>query len=309
MPLLERLVHGRDAALVAIERLQRCALGDAGGVGRGLTLNGVHGGDQFLGAAAVAQTPAGHGIGLGHTVNGDGAIVQFGHHGQQAGERFRAPVDLLVHVIGADDDARMLEQHFAQRTPLGGGIGRASRIARAVDEQETGFVGDRGCQLLRRDLVALFWAGIRGHRQAVGQHYHVGVRHPIRGWDDHFVAGVQQCHAQVIDGLLGAGGHQDLVAFVLDVVVALELANDRVLEFHDAVDVGVTRVALADRVDACLGNVGRGVKVRLTGAQANDVFAFRLQLVGQCGDGQGGGRLDALRAPGHGDGHDSSIQR
>src|SRR6185436_16516394 len=90
--------------------------------------------------------------------------------------------------------------------------------------------------------------------------------------------------------------HQDLVALVGNLVVALELRNDRVLELDDAVDVRVTREALADRVDTRVRDVDRRVEVRLAGTQADDVLALGLQFRGARGDGESGRGLDALNA-------------
>src|SRR5690606_39975275 len=59
-------------------------------------------GSHHLGrAAAVADAPAGHGVALGATIDGDGARIQLRHHLRQAHEGLAAPVDLLVDVVGA----------------------------------------------------------------------------------------------------------------------------------------------------------------------------------------------------------------
>jgi hypothetical protein len=92
------------------------------------------------------------------------------------------------------------------------------------------------------------------------------------------------------------GAHENLVALVADVVVALELRDDRVLELDDAVDIRVTREALADRVDAGVGNVRGRVEIRLAGTQADDVLALGFQFRGTRGDCESGRRLDALNA-------------
>ena len=84
---------------------------------------------DFLRATAIADAPAGHRVGLRHAVDRDGAVVELRHGREQAAERLGAPLDLLVHVIGADDDARMRQQHVAKRTQFGARVRGAGRIA------------------------------------------------------------------------------------------------------------------------------------------------------------------------------------
>ena len=201
----------------------------------------------------------------------------------------------------------MLEQHLTQCAQLKARVSRAGRIAGAVEKKEARLGRDRRGQLPGRDLVALGDARERHHRQAIGQHHHVGIGHPVGRRDDGLIARIQHGHAQVVEGLLGAGRDQDLGALVGDAVVALEFCDDRVLEFVDAVDIGVAGEAGADGGDPGLHDVLRGIEIRLAGTQSDDVFAFGLELGGAGGDGQGRGGLDALHAPRNGLGHGISC--
>ena len=74
------------------------------------------------------------------------------------------------------------------------------------------------------------------------------------------------------------------------------LRDDRVLQLVDPVDVRVAREAALDRVDARLRDVRGRIEVRLAGAEADHVLAFRLQAGGTGGDGERGRGLDALDA-------------
>ena len=155
-------------------------------------------------------------------------------------------------------------------------IGRAGRVAGAVQDHEPRARRDRSGELGGGDLETLFLAGRDNHRRAVREQHHVRIGHPVGRRDDHLVAGIEQRAAQVEDRLLGAVRHQDLRARVLETVVAAELADDRVAQLDGALDRGVTGVAGADRRDARLGNMGGRVEVRLAGAQADDVLALGL---------------------------------
>jgi hypothetical protein len=210
---------------------------------------------------------------------------------------------MCSYIVGGDDHARVLAQHRAQRLELRPRVGGTGRIARAVEHEHAGLRRDGRLELRRRDLVALFRAGVRRDRHAVGQQGHVGVGDPVRRRDHHLVARVDHRHEQVVDRLLGAGRHQDLRARVGDTVVALELGDDGVLEFRDALDRGVAREPVLDRRDAGLGDVRRGVEIRLTDPQPDDVVAFGFQFGDATRQGHGRRRLDALDALGELDGH------
>src|SRR4030095_4837731 len=101
---------------------------------------------------------------------------------------------------------------------------------------------------------------------------------------------------QVEDRLLRAGRNQDLPALIVETVLALELRDDCVFQLGRAFDPRVARVAFANRLDARIRDVRRRIKIRLAGAETDDVLAFRLQLRDAAGEGDCGRRLDALDA-------------
>jgi hypothetical protein len=142
----------------------------------------------------------------------------------------------------------MLAQHRTERFEFRARVGRARRVAGAVEHEHASPWRDRGGELRGGDLVALLGPRVRHDRDTVGQQRHVRVRHPVRGRDDDFVARVDHGHEQVVDCLLGARRHEDLRARVRDGIVATEFRDDRILELRDAFDGGVARKAIADRL-------------------------------------------------------------
>src|SRR5882672_10572481 len=68
-PPLERCAPHGYHVLRPRERFDGGRLADRARIGRALALDDGHGRDQFLRAAAIAETPARHGIGLGDTVH------------------------------------------------------------------------------------------------------------------------------------------------------------------------------------------------------------------------------------------------
>ena len=89
----------------------------------------------------------------------------------------------------------------------------------------------------------------------------------MSGYDTQYGAGITTSSPgsmtredQVEDRLLRAGRHQDLIALVLEAVLALELRDDRVFQLGGAFDRRVARVAFADRFDAGVGDVRRACR-------------------------------------------------
>ena len=89
-----------------------------------------------------------------------------------------------------------------------------------------------------------------------------------------------------------------MIALVRQSIVALELGDDGVFQFGGAIYCGIPGQALANGLDARIRNGQRGVEVRLAGPQSNDVLAFRLELGGPGGDGEGRGGFNLLNALG-----------
>jgi hypothetical protein len=131
--------------------------------------------------------------------------------------------------------------------------------------EQLGARRDRRGQLCRRDLVALLGTRVDADGHAVREQRHVGIGHPVGRRDHAFIARIEQRGADVEAGLLGAGGHQDLAAFVGQAIVALELGNDGVFEFGGAVDRGIARDPLANRLDARICNMDRRIEIRFAG--------------------------------------------
>ena len=89
----------------------------------------------------------------------------------------------------------------------------------------------------------------------------------------------------------------------VEAVVALELRDDRVLQFGDALDRRVSRCAVPDRFDAGFGDVRGRVEVGLADAETDDVVALGLELGHATRQGDGGRGFDALDTVGEYGGH------
>jgi hypothetical protein len=137
---------------------------------------------------------------------------------------------------------------------------------------------------------------------AAGQRHHFRIAHPIGRRDDHLVAGIDGRHQRVVEHLLAAGADDDLVRLVGQAVLPLELGDDRLLQFGNAVDGGVLGLAGLDRVDRRQLDVGGRVEIRLARAEADNIAPRRFQLARFIRDRNRCGRLHTVersRQEGH----------
>ena len=197
MALFEGFVHFLEARLVAFQRRLGRHLGNGGGVGGALRLDLFHRLDDIRRAAGVTDAPAGHGIGLGDAVEHECAVIEGRAGVDDVAEGLLGPEDMFIHIIGGDQDVGIFQQHVPQGLELGHAVGLAGGVGGAVDDEQPGFVGDGGFELLGGDLEGLGLVALDDHRFAVRQHDHIGIGHPVGGGDDDFVTGVEQSLGQV----------------------------------------------------------------------------------------------------------------
>ena len=291
---LERGVARGEEAVVAVERGDGGGLADRGGVGGALRLEFGHGADQRLRPAGEADAPAGHGVGFGDSVDGEGAVVQLRRDLGDGREGEIVMDDLFVDVVGHDVDVGMADEYLGEGAQFGGGVGGAGGVGRRVEDEPFGARGDRRLQRLRRDAEPRLGRRVDEDGFAAGDSRHVGVGDPVGPGDYHLVAAVHGGEHGVEEHLLAAGSDDDLLRRVVEAVVAPEFVGDGALEFGGAVDAGVFGVSGADGGDGRLLDVVGGVEVGLPGAEAEDVLSGGLEFGGARGDRHGGRRLHAV---------------
>ena len=247
-------------------------------------MNRAHRLDQLLGAARIADAPAGHAIGLRDAVDGQRAVIE-----PRLDLRDRAIFEIvvdqvLVHVVGHNPDMLVLEQHVGDLAEVALGIGGARRVRRRVQDQPFRARRDRRVEILGPHLEAVILGAGDRHRIAVAQQHHLRVRHPIGGRNHNLVAGAQSRAERVVEHLLAAAADRDLGGLVIEPVLALELAADRALQLDAAVEDGIAGLAVLDRADAGLADIGRRVEIGLALRERDDVAPGRLQFGGEGGD-------------------------
>ena len=198
---------------------------------------------------------------------------------------------VLVDVVAEQPDLLVAQQHVGQAAQLLGGVGRAGRVVRRVQDQPLGARRDRRFEVVRLQLEAGLLRAAHDHRRAAGEQGHVGIGNPVRCRDDHLVARIEGRHQGVVDDLLAAGADADLIGAIGQPVLARELADDRRLEFRRTVDRGVFGLPCLDRADRRGLDVVRRVEVRLAGAQPDHVASGRLELAREIADLQSWARV------------------
>ena len=208
-------------ALVAVQRLDRGPLADRRRAGDALRLQHVHGIDQHFRSRAIADAPAGHAIGLGKPVQGQGTAEKLRLHGGKRREFDTIIADVFVDIVRQGPDLRMFQQHIRQPAQFVRRIGRAGRVARAVQHQPFGLWRDGGFELFRRHLEISLCGTFDKNRHAAVQPGQVRIGHPVgRGHDD-LVAVIHRGGEGVEDDLLATGANGNLLGRVIQPVFAL----------------------------------------------------------------------------------------
>src|SRR5262249_36331335 len=129
--------------------------------------------------------------------------------------------------------------------------------------------------------------GQHRHRNAPGQRDGLGVGGPVRGRQQHLVAGIEQGRECLVHGLLAAVGDQDLARRDLVPRVTGRLGGDRLPQLGQPggggvlVEPGLGAGPLGRRYD-----VVRGGEVRFSRAEADYRPARRLERFGLGGHGE-----------------------
>ena len=195
-------------------------------------------------------------------------------------------VDVLVYLVGNDDDALVAEQHVLQRLKLLLAVDRARGIAGRAQDEGTRAGRDGSIKLLGRNLEVLFDGCLHEDRCAFCQQDHLRIAHPVGSRDDDFVAGIYEGHDGVADALLGTVAAKNLRRSVVQSVLILELCNDSLLQFGVAWHGAVAAVVVLYGFDGgCLDVVGR-VEVGFAHAHVDDVYAFGFKLAAALAHGK-----------------------
>ncbi len=156
-----------------------------------------------------ADPPPGHGVGLGHAVDDDGALGEGRDHHRQGVEPGVAVDEVLVDLVGQHPQA-VLVGPPADRLDARPVVHRAGRVGRRHEKQHLGTRRASRLQLVDGDPEP----GLdrRRHRDghAAGEGDRLRVGHPVRRRDEDLVTGIEQRGEGLVHGLLAAVGDDHL---------------------------------------------------------------------------------------------------
>ena len=222
------------------------------------------------------DTPTRHGISFRHTVDDHHTVLDVGE-GSHGGMRTYI-VDMLVNLIGDNDDALVAKQHILQAFQFLKAIDRTCRIGWRTENQGACLGRDGGLQLLGSDLEILLDGSLHNHRLSIGQFHHLGIAHPVGSGNDHLVASIDDGHDGVAHRLFGAIGAEDLRWSVVQTVLVLEFGHDGVLQGWIAWHGRVLGEILVDGLLRCLLDVVGGVEVGFADTEVDDIYTLGLEL-------------------------------
>ena len=200
--------------------------------------------------------------------------------------------DVLVNVVGHHPDVGV-DQHARDRGELLGSVNGAGRVRRRVEHDAARARRDRAAQCLGLEHEAGLFRARHELRLGARQRDHRGEADPRRRRDDHLVAFVEQRGDHVGFRLLASRRRDYLARLVVEVVVALELELDRILERRSSAHRRVLGLSRVERLDGGPLDVLRRVEVGLAGGQRDDVDSSELHFGGARVGGQRGGRFDS----------------
>ena len=225
------------------------------------------------GLPSVTDAPARHGVGLGKTVEENGALLHAGQGGE-SGVGKAAIGQIPVNFIRNDDEIVLLgesgnfyEIFFRHHS--------ACRIIRVADEKRLRARGDVGLELLGRDAEIVFKLRRNGYGFAACE-CDAGLVGNIAGLgDQHFITGRENGAHGDIEGFADAYRDEHILCGIIgNTVIPLVVCGNFLAQLQHAAVCRVGGVALFQAVDAAFADGPRGDEIGFSDAEGDDVFHF-----------------------------------
>ena len=157
----------------------------------------------------ITQAPAGHGIGLGKTVDNHRALCHAGH-GSNGGVVHTAVGQLAVNLIGQHINLVLL-QHSTNGLQVLPAHHRSGGIVRVWEHQQLGLRRNSSFQRGSRQTEVVFFLRYQRHSHAAANLYQRFVAHKGRLHHQHLITGAHQCADGHINAFGTANCHQHLI--------------------------------------------------------------------------------------------------
>ena len=270
MILVAHLLH---AVLAAHERFEGGFLADDGRAEHGILMHFHHRLDERRRAARIADAPAGHGEGLGKSVQKNGALLHAGNAGDARVHTFKR--QLGINFV-AQHDQIFFDGELRDGLDLRAVAGAAGGIARQIQHEQFAARLPRGAQRFDGQRKIIFCERRHGHGEAVRERDARRITDVTRLMKHHLVAGIDERAAREIERFAHADGDDDFVfRRVADGIIFLDVFADGAAQFNQTEIRGVMRFTFFQRVNAGFANVPRRVEIWFADAERNDILHLR----------------------------------
>ena len=242
---------------------------------------------------AVAESPAGHRVGLRESVEDDRAF----RHARHGRDRDVLPFeeDFGVDFIGHHGQI-VLDGEFGDLRDFLAIQHAAGRVARTVDDQELGARRDQRFQTIDIEGEVVLFEDRGRYGRGAGEIDHRFVNGKAGVGIDRFVARFKQRQNDEEHDRLAARRHHDVVEIVVGAARRVEIVGDSGTEIWLAGGRAVVRPAVAQRIDSRFDHVRRSIEIRLADFEVDHIPALGFERPGANKHFEGGFGSEAAHA-------------
>ena len=251
--------------------------------------------DDLYRTGGVTDPPARHGVRFRHTIDHHRSLFHIRVDSSHIGEGYSIIENFFVNVVRYGQHI-ILNKDFHQFHQFCLSIDRTCGVGRAVDDDGPGSGIDDFLQLTRSDFESIGYVCFQNDRLCARQDDDIRIGNPVRRGNDDLIALFEEHLSQIIKSMFRTAGYHNLRTGIIQFVIPVELADDSIFQLVDPSDRGVLGESLFNRLNSRLFHVIRRIKIRLAGAEPDDVPALCTQGIGLHGNRQGGRRFDAVNS-------------
>ena len=264
------LAHLQSVGFAVLNGFERRFLADDARAEHRVLVDLHHRLDDLRRPAGVADAEAGHGIGLGKTVQKNRAL----QHPGQGGDADVLPLEGEFGIDLVSDHQQIVAPHDGgDLLQVGVGHGAAGRVGREIQHQRLAPGSDDLLDVLRANREAVFRLAGHSYGHAV-RHGDAGrVTDVARFVINDLIARIDQRAERDIHGLAHADGDEDLVGWVVrQPEPPLQADGNGLAQFEQTEVGGVTGPALFQGKDGGFADVPRGDEIGFAHAKGDDIL-------------------------------------
>ena len=226
---------------------------------------------------AVADAPAGHGIGLGYAVYEKGALFYILAQACNACKLHSVIDKLIIDLIGEDIEV-VPDANVGYRLQLIFGIDHACGVGWIVEHEALGVLGYSRFELIRGDLEILVFAGLNDNRSTSHHADHFIIAYPERRRYYYLVTGIGDRCKSNINAVFCTAGYNDLSIIVINAAVGLQALGNCFTQGNYSGGGSILGLTLTDSGDRRHIDIIRSLKIRLARTEADNVKSVGFHL-------------------------------